>query len=335
MSLVASIRRVADIATPPDYADPREKAPVTPPPPEREGKIIAVFSPKGGVGRTTVACNLAVALTGSKNKRPVVLVDGCLRFGDVGMMLGVRSEHTIANLAHLQPDDIDARMLNSVVAQHKSGIRIMLAPPRPDNSGLIAPATLRHILEELRLTNDFVVVDVSSALDETDLTILDVADKVIVLFTLEMTSLKSIKLFTELAHTLGYQSDKLVMVANRVDEAGGVRLADVEENLGFQTAVCIRNDPKVTTLALNKGVPFVLSHRQTSVAQSIEELAVLLQRDGEAASGASAKGDRGKGDNPKKEGGFRLVSPESATRKPLPDPPFQFELKLTRPAREH
>ncbi|MHB1007169.1 MAG: response regulator [Chloroflexota bacterium] len=301
--LIASIHRVYDFYMP---EGPTEKAPApteeTPIPEAREGKIIAVFGPKGGVGRTTVACNLAVALAGKSKERKVVLVDGCLRFGDVGMMLNVRSEHSIGDVAHLHPIDIDSAMLNNVVTQHKSGIRVLLAPPRLDNDESVTPATLRHILEELRGESDFVVVDVSPAMDETDLAVLDLADKTVLLFTLEMTSLKNVKLFREFEQALGYSTAKLVMVANRVDEASGVRLADVEASLGFKTAVCIRNDVKVATLALNKGVPLVLSHGHTSVAQSIEELAALLQHAYEAPPQTPAESDKGK-----KDSGFHLM----------------------------
>ena len=275
--LVASVRRVHEL-----YAPPEE---VAEPPAEvafgdhadepAQGTIVAVFGPKGGVGRTTVATNLAVALAKNYQKR-TLLFDGCLRFGDVGLALGLRSERSIADLAGFQPGDIDKDMIDDVTVKHPTGLSVILAPPRPLGGGEITQEAVRKILQELRTTYDYVVVDSSSSLQETDTVLLNIADSVLALFTLELTALKNARLFVELAQSLGCPRDRLVMVANRVDEASGVRLADVEANLHFRTSFCLRNDAKVATYALNKGVPFVLTHKHSSLARSIDEIAKML-----------------------------------------------------------
>ncbi len=276
--LVASVRRVcelyvtpAEASEPPAVSSPQDVAAAKQP-----GAIIAVFGPKGGVGRTTVASNLAVALAAS-NKGRVALVDGCLRFGDVGMALGLRGDRSIADLGAIPEAEIDGDVIDGVMAQHQSGLRVLLAPPQPEKGELVTAQTVRRVLQEMQSSFDCIVVDVSPALADTDTAVLDMADKIICLFTLELTAIKDVKLFLELANALGYKRDKMILVANRVDDSGGLRLSDVEARLHFQTAVCIRNDSKLATYALNKGVPFVLTHKHSGLAQSITDLARLVQ----------------------------------------------------------
>ena len=243
--------------------------------PAESGKIIAVGGPKGGVGRTTIACNLAVALAKTVN-RPVALVDACLRFGDVGLALNLASDRSIADLATAEPDQIDLPTVEELLVTHPSGLRVLLAPPQPDGNGSIGKAYIHKVLQELTTGYRYVVVDLSPTLQETDLEVINTADKVVLVFTLEMPSVRGLKHYLEITGSLGYDREKIVPVANRMDAPGGVRLPDVETSLKIRTALGIPTDAKLATTALNKGQPFVLSHVKSALALSIMDLVQIV-----------------------------------------------------------
>src|SRR2546427_9185315 len=195
------------------------------------GKIITFFSPKGGVGRTTIATNLAVALHQSTQK-PVVLVDGSLPFGDIAVILNMSPKaKTIADLVG-SFDNTDSDVLESVLVSHSTGIKVLLAPPTPESAELITGANMKHVLELLRERYAYIVVDTWPSFQEQVITMLDVADVILTLMTLEITSLKNVRVFMEIAEKLGYGDDKLQLVANRNDSSGGIKASDVEPSLG-------------------------------------------------------------------------------------------------------
>jgi pilus assembly protein CpaE len=277
--LTASIRQV--------YSRERDKAsrmlianPV--PAPSRSsggrdpGQVVAVFSPKGGVGRTTVAVNLAVAAA-TELGRKVVIVDGSFQFGDVGVLLNLNPKNkSIADLvpeleAGGEPESIDTFVIN-----HSSGVRVLLAPPSPEMAELITPSGVKRVLEVLRESNDLVIVDCSSYFNDTTLAILDASDVILTMLTLEITSIKNMRLFLEVADQLGYDSRKMRLVLNRADSTLGIRVADVEHSIGRKVDHSIVSDGRSVVYALNRGVPFFLSNRETQVSQDILRLATTL-----------------------------------------------------------
>ena len=254
--------------------------------PER-GKIITFFSPKGGVGRTTISTNLAVALHQSTGK-PVVLVDGSLPFGDIAVILNMSPKaKTIADLVGAF-DQVDAEVLETVLVQHSTGIKVLLAPPTPEAAELITGANIKKILETLREHYAFVVVDTWPSFQEQVLTMLDVADVILTLMTLEITSLKNVRVFMEIVEKLGYDDQKVQLVANRNDSSGGIKASDVESSLGRKIPHTIVSDGRALVLAVNRGVPFVISHRDSQVAKDIFTLADKLSGAAEAAAAGSA-----------------------------------------------
>jgi pilus assembly protein CpaE len=254
--------------------------------PER-GKIITFFSPKGGVGRTTIATNLAVALHQSTGK-PVVLVDGSLPFGDVAVILNMSPKaKTIADLVG-SFDQVDAEVLESVLVQHSTGIKVLLAPPTPEAAELITGPNIKRVLETLRQGYSFVVVDTWPSFQEQVLTMLDVADVILTLMTLEITSQKNVRVFMEIAEKLGYDDQKVQLVANRNDSSGGIKASDVEASLARKIPHTIVSDGRALVLAVNRGVPFVISHRDSQVAKDIFTLAEKLSGAGESSGAAAA-----------------------------------------------
>jgi pilus assembly protein CpaE len=249
------------------------------------GHVIAVFSPKGGVGRTTVAVNLAVAAATELNQK-VVLVDASFQFGDVGVLLNLNPKGK--SIADLLPEleTGEPESLDTFVVTHSAGIRVLLAPPTPETAELITPAAVRKIIEKLRYEADIVIVDCAAFFNDTTLAILDMADTILTMLSLEITSVKNMRLFLEVADQLGYEKGKVRLVLNRGDSALGIRLADVEQSIGRKVTDTITSDGRSVVYALNRGVPFFLSNKDAQVSQDILRLAKAVI--GERAQGASA-----------------------------------------------
>jgi pilus assembly protein CpaE len=239
----------------------------------RNGQIIALFSPKGGVGRTTVAVNLAVAAATELGKS-VVLMDGSFQFGDVGVLLNLNPKNkSIADLVpELEAGDPELS-LDTFIINHSAGIRVLLAPPSPEMAELITPSGVKRVLEALRRNHDLVIVDCTSWFNETTLAILDTADTVLTMLSLEITSIKNMRLFLEVADQLGYEPNKVKLVLNRADSSLGIRVSDVESSIGRKVDHTIVSDGRSVVYALNRGVPFFLSNREAQVSQDILRLA--------------------------------------------------------------
>ena len=240
--------------------------------PGEPGSIVAVFSPKGGVGRTTVAVNLAIAAATELGKK-VVIMDGSFQFGDVGVLLNLNPKSK--SIADLIPE-LEAGELESIdtfLINHTAGIRVLLAPPSPETAEMITASGVKKVLERLRADHDLVVVDCTSYFNDTTLAILDAADVILTMLSLEITSIKNMRLFLEVAEQLGYEKGKVRLVLNRADSALGIRVADVEHSIGRKVDETVVSDGRSVVYALNRGVPFFLSNREAQVSQDILRLA--------------------------------------------------------------
>jgi pilus assembly protein CpaE len=273
--LTASIRQV--------YSREREKAgramavaqASRPLDPTEEGQVVAVFSPKGGVGRTTIAVNLAVAAASEMGKK-VTLIDASFQFGDVAVLLNLNpKDKSMAELVPQLDEGHDPDSVEAFTQTHSSGIHVLLAPPSPEMAELITPAGVKHVIEILRQHSELVVVDCAAWFNDTLLGILDTADVVLTVLTLEITSIKNIRLFLEVAEQLGY-SHKIRLVLNRADTTLGIRVADVEHSIGRKVDHTIVSDGRAVVYALNRGVPFVLSNRESQVSQDVFRLAASI-----------------------------------------------------------
>jgi len=264
-------------------------APTTPDGEREPGRVVAVFSPKGGVGRTTLAVNLAVAVA-QDVKRQVVVVDASFQFGDVGVLLNLNPKNkSIGDLAPELDGTGEPESLDTFVIKHSSGIGVLLAPPSPEMADLIHPAGLKRILDVLRQKYDLVVVDCSATFNDMSLAVLDTADTILTMLTLEITSIKNMRLFLEVADQLGYEQDKVQLVLNRADSTLGIRVADVEHSIGRKVDHTIVSDGRSVVYALNRGVPFFVSNREAQVSQDVLRLARALLGAREAAPSEARK----------------------------------------------
>jgi pilus assembly protein CpaE len=247
------------------------------------GQVVSLFSPKGGVGRTTIAVNLAVAA--ATLGRRVALVDASFQFGDVGVLLNLNPKNkSIADLAtELESGEIES--LDTFMISHSSGVRVLLAPPKPEQAELVGPAAIRRVIDKLRTENDLVVVDCPATFSEPTIAVLDQSDVILTLLTLEITSVKNMRLFLETADQLGYTKDKIRLVLNRADSTLGIRVADVEHSIGRKVDHTIVSDGRSVVYALNRGVPFFLSNREAQVSQDIMRLAQAVAGSAPKATG--------------------------------------------------
>jgi pilus assembly protein CpaE len=258
----------------------------------QRGHLVTVFSPKGGVGRTTVAVNVAVAAATTLGKR-VCLVDASLQFGDVGVLMNLSPKNkTLGDLIIDGVPDLDS--LEGTLITHSSGVRVLLAPPSPETAELITSAALKQILEVLRQGHDLVVVDAWPWFHETTLGLLDLADEIIAVMTLEITNIKDLRIFLEIAEQLGYAKEKVRLVLNRADAAIGIRVSDVEASIGHKIDETIVSDGRTVVHALNRGVPFMISQPQTQVGQDILRLARSLFGEAPAVVAEAAPAPRKK-----------------------------------------
>lgn len=253
-----------------------------PPPPQ--GQTIAVFSPRGGVGCTTIATNIAIALKQETGK-PVALVDGVLPFGDIGVFLDLPPSRSIADLDGVP--QFDAESMKSILLHHRSGIDVLMAPQRPEMAEIVTGEMLRRSLRILREQHAYVVVDTWSALDERVLTALEEADTVILVLSLTLSAIKSSRVFLHVSDLLQFPPEKIVVVATRIGAPGRLTNADLEEALGHTIDLYIPADDIGTLRAINEGDPLLLSARNTPVAQAIVDLArtVAVRNDPSALLG--------------------------------------------------
>jgi len=260
----ASLAQLVDDLTRRGAAEPQGGA-------AKHGHVLVLFSLKGGVGRTLLATNLAVALRAATDS-PVVLVDGQILHGDTEIDLNLKPQHCIADLAsqvdHLEPDLIDAALV-----QHASGVRVLAACDSAEQAEAVQPRHLARILAALRLQYRWVVVDTGNTADDRMDAMLDAADTVLLLTTPEFPALRATRLFLEAARQQAYPQEKMRLVVNRADLLGGVPAKEIERNLGLPVSAKLPDDSPLVTLSVNRGVPLVTSHPRKPLARAITGLA--------------------------------------------------------------
>ncbi len=247
------------------------------------GHVVTIFSTKGGVGKTVLSTNLAVALAKGTGKR-VALVDLDLEFGDVGIMLGIRPEHTIYDALQVF-DRLDAEMLGGFMEQHSSGIATLLAPVRPEDAEGISAGRIGQVLDLARDSFDFVVVDTCPAFSETVLAALDRSDQIMVVTMMDVASIKNTRISMQKLKQLGYDNGRVQLVLNRSDSKVLLQPAEVEEAVGGPIGLHIPSD-RIVPRSVNKGVPVVIEVPKSEVAKSITSLAKSVA---EAAEPKEAK----------------------------------------------
>jgi pilus assembly protein CpaE len=233
--------------------------------------MICVLGPKGGTGKTLTSCNLAVALAGLGKK--VALVDLDLQFGDVGLSLGLSPERTIYDLAK-SGGSLDVEKLESYMTPHPSGVRVLMAPTRPDQASFVTVDLLRDVYTTLRAHYDFVVVDTPPGFTPEVIASIDSSSHVCMVGMLDSLSLKNTKLGLETLELMGYDSSRISVVLNRADTRIGISREDVSAIVSRAVDVFVPSDRDIPK-TLTDGIPIVLSEERSEAAAAFRSLAAL------------------------------------------------------------
>ncbi len=235
-------------------------------------RLISVFAPKGGVGKTTIAFNLAVAM-GQLEKR-TVLVDGSLQFGDLRSLLKVPLD--APSILDLPTDRIQESDLQDVLWRDPSGIDILLAPPRLEMAEMVTVRDMDKVMSILRRVYDVIVVDTAPALGDVNLSLLDASDIILEIVTYDSTTIHNTIAVADAFRTIGYPASKVQYLVNRVDSPGGIQADDLARALGRVPEHSVVSDGLLVVESNNEGVPFILANPTARISQDIARVAAEL-----------------------------------------------------------
>ena len=244
-------------------------------------RMITVFSPKGGVGRTTLAFNLAVAIGQSGAK--TVLIDGSLQFGDMRALLKVPVE--APSLLDLPTDRIQESDLADVLWRDPSGIDILLAPPRVEMAEMVTVRDLEKVLSLLRRVYEVVLVDTPAVVNDINLVFLDTSDTILEVVTYDSTTIHSTMVMADAFRMIGYPPSKVRYLVNRADSTGGIDPAVLSQALGRQPEHFVSSGGALVVHANNEGIPFVLADPSAQISQDVMRTAAELSGRVPAAAG--------------------------------------------------
>ena len=273
---------------------------------DRAGQIIAVYSPKGGVGTTTIATSLASGLM--KEGVKVLMVDADLQFADIATVLNLQPQSTLVDLA-AEADDLDIELFDNIVMTHDSGLRVLCGPSRPEFADEVGPGALGTILSQVREKYDFVVVDTSTVMNEHLLGVFDVANTIFLVSTPTLVSIKSVRFVLDLFDQLDMPPDKSQVVLNRVwDEKKGKSATISSERVANYLkrpvlATIPQVDERIILSAVNRGIPVIAADRDQnkSPMRELQELAVSANH---LLLGEEAQDEMSEEDEQKKRSGI-------------------------------
>jgi pilus assembly protein CpaE len=235
-------------------------------------RMLTVFAPKGGVGKTTIAFNVAVAA--ASLGAHVVLVDGAIQFADIRGLLNVPDK--AASMLDLPTDRVAEADLEDVLWRDPSGLDVLLAPPRVELAEMVLARDLEKTMSLLRRLYDLIVVDAGVGLDEVTLSLLDQADTILSVVTYDGTTIRNTVAIAETFAKIGYPAAKLQYVLNRSDASGGIEPAELRARLGRDPDHHVRSDGPVVVAAGNRGQAFVQANPDALVSRDILEIARQL-----------------------------------------------------------
>ncbi len=240
-----------------------------------QGKIIVVYSPKGGSGRTSVAVNLALAL--QSEQTPTALIDLNLQFGDAAVFLNEQGKNTILDLT-TRADELDPDIIREVMVKHAaSGLNILAAPPKPELADAVNADQVAKLLKYLRRVYSYIVVDTASYLTEPVLSALEAADITILITTQDIPSIKSCNLFLTLSDQMKLRRDSILFIMNRYDKRIGISPEKVGDSLRHPLSISIPLDDRLVIAAINRGIPFLVDNKTHPVSKVIYSLADAIK----------------------------------------------------------
>jgi pilus assembly protein CpaE len=248
-------------------------------------RIISVFAPKGGVGKTTIAFNLAVAL--AQLGQRTVLIDGSVQFGDLRALLKVPTD--APSILDLPTDRIAESDLSDVLWRDPSAIDILLAPPRIEMAEMITARDIDKILSLLRRVYEAIVIDMSSTINDINLAFLDTSDTIIEIVTYDSTTIHNTIAMADAFRSIGYPPTKVRYLVNRADSPGGIEPEDLHRALGRVPEHRVLSDGQLIVRCNNEGVPFILANPAAPVSQDVVRVATELLGAGHVALAAGRR----------------------------------------------
>jgi pilus assembly protein CpaE len=230
---------------------------------EGGGKVVAFYSPKGGVGCTMLAINTAAAMAqlDAQSTSPirVAVVDCCLQFGDVKIMLDLRASRSIVDLVD-NIEDLEVDLIERVmVREERTGLRALLAPPKPEMADMVQADHIRTVLQKIKGMFDYVIVDMGSRIQDLELTVFDMADRIVLIVTPDLPSITSVRYFIDLFDVLGYPRDRVLLVLNKSDARTGLNARVIENHLKHEIFAYIPLEDRVVLHSINHGLPYMIA----------------------------------------------------------------------------
>ena len=236
----------------------------------RRGRIVTVFSPKGGTGKTVIATNTAASVAKNEGKK-ALLLDLDLQFGDAAIMLGIEPEKTIYDLV-VAPGELDTEKLNGYVTRHASNLDVLPAPLRPEDAELVTEAKLAQLLEVARESYDVIVVDTSPFFHGPMLATLDRTDELMLVCSLDVPTLKNVRLALQTLELLSFPPERVRLVLNRANSKVGMKPSEVESALEVKVRFEVPSD-RAVPIAVNRGNPVVLAEPRSDFSRAAREIA--------------------------------------------------------------
>jgi pilus assembly protein CpaE len=244
--------------------------------PKKTTKVISITGAKGGIGKTTLATNLAISIA-QETREPTILIDLYVQFGDVGMLLNMAPQRTIAELATLDPSEVDEQLVADCIAQHDSGLHVLFSSKTPVALDSITVPCIENVIGHLKQHYRYIIIDVPPILHTTTLYVLAHATTALIVANLfDLTTVNDTRQLLQTIQGKYVAREKISLVLNRVSKQNRLSVSDIESTLGYPVSAQIPNDGMVVPAAVNQGMPFIVSQPNTAVSQSIRQFARSL-----------------------------------------------------------
>lgn len=238
------------------------------------GKVITVYSPKGGVGTTTIAVNLAQSLMTGDNK--VLVVDAYLQYGDVAVFNNEQARNSLVDLTP-RSSELDPEVVGDVIITHKSGLHILAAPPRPEMAESIKPGEFKQVINYLKSLYNYIVIDTESHLTETVLDAIEVSDILLLITTQEIPAIKNAKTFLTLVDQFQIGRQRIVFIMNKFDKRIALLPEKIGESLKQEISAIIPFEERIVLNSINTGVPFMIDNKAQPIGKSMLALADIVK----------------------------------------------------------
>jgi len=235
------------------------------------GKRVAVFGAKGGVGKTSLAVGLALALK-EQSQESVVLFDADFLFGDANIHLDLATDRSILDLVpHI--DALDSSLIDQVTAKHRTGVHLLARPPRPEQAEIVSADHVRAVMGILATMYEYTVVDTQPSYDERMLAVLDLADVYVLVLVPDLGPLRNTRHFLDVARSLGYPEDRMCFVLNRADSLSGLTPDDIKSVLGTRRVLELPSAGLALSKAINSGTPLVAEQPRLPFSRAVSTVA--------------------------------------------------------------